>query len=304
MTRSRRYHAHAKINLGLEVGAARADGYHEIRSVLQSIALCDVLDVAPKEEGILLTCSDPSLGTGEDNLVMRAARTLQRTYGCNRGARIHLHKQIPMQAGLGGGSSDAAVTLLALADLWRLPATSSDLRVLARDLGSDVPFFLVGGTALAVGRGEEVYPLPDSPPMHLLVVPTGTGMSTGRAYSLIDKRLTRGEPVHRIFRTVQGVVEGKLSEGVFFNHFEEVYGQQIEGEVAALRRVLLKNGTGRLLLAGSGSAWLGIFSSLDGARQARRAYTLAGGKCILTQTLTRKDYWDLTVPSVEKENRQ
>lgn len=303
MTRTRRYHAHAKINLGLEVGALRADGYHEMRSVLQSIALCDVLDIAPQDEGIRLTCSDPSLGTGEENLVVRAARELQSAYGCTRGARIHLHKQIPMQAGLGGGSADAAVTLLALSELWNLRAADADLMTLARDLGSDVPFFLVGGTALAVGRGEEVYPLPDSPPLYLLVVPTGTGMSTGRAYSLIDKRLTRGQPVHRIFRTVQGVVEGKLSEGVLFNHFEEVYGQ-IEGEVAALRRILLKNGTGRLLLAGSGSAWLGLFTSLDSAREARRAFTLAGGKCILTQTLTRKDYWDLTVPSVEKENRQ
>jgi 4-diphosphocytidyl-2C-methyl-D-erythritol kinase len=98
-------------------------------------------------------------------------------------------------------------------------------------------------------------------------------------------------------------VEGKLSEGVLFNHFEEVYGQ-IEGEVAVLRRILLKNGTGRLLLAGSGSAWLGIFASLEEAREARRSLALAGSKGILTQTLTRKDYWDLTVPSVEKENRQ
>ncbi len=298
-----RYRAHAKINLGLEVGGLRPDGYHEMRSVLQSIALCDILDFSPAEEGIRVTCSDPSLGTGEDNLVIRAAKALLGAFNCERGARIHLNKIIPMEAGLGGGSSDAAVTLLALAKLWKLEASREDLLELALGLGSDVPYFLVGGTVLAVGRGEEVYPLPDAPPLHVLIVPTASGMSTKRAYSLIDKRLTECPAVPKIFTTVQGVVEGKLSEGVLFNHFEEVYGQ-IEGEVAVLRRILLKNGTGRLLLAGSGSAWLGIFTSREEAREARRSLALAGSKGILTQTLTRKDYWDLTVPSVEKENRQ
>ncbi len=295
-----RYRAHAKINLGLEVLGPRPDGYHEIRTVYQSIGLCDTLEFHPAAGGMALTCSDPTLSTGVDNLVLRAARALQEATGCGKGARIHLAKRIPMQAGLGGGSSDAAATLLGLCRLWRLAPAPELLRDLARALGSDVPFFLVGGTALGAGRGEEVYALPDAPPMHLLVLPGTAGTPTGEAYRLLDERLTGARTPHRIEALVQGIVEGTLSERQFFNRFEEVFKQQGD-EGSSGRQAAPPHGAGRMLLAGSGSSWIGIFPDRSQAQEAYRDLSHRGISAVLTSTLTRKDYWELTVPRVGKE---
>lgn len=295
-----RYRAHAKINLGLEVLEERSDGFHEIRTVYQSIALCDHLDVFPARTGLTFTCSDPSI-SGEDNLVLKAARALATSFGCKKGARLELAKRIPSQAGLGGGSTDAAVALLALARLWRLPCDWPSLMPIARSLGSDVPFFLMGGTALGLGRGEEVYPLPDAPPMHLVVVqPPGVRTSTAEAYRLLDTKLTGDEGPHRILSIVQGVVEGKLSEQHFFNRFEEV-ASRADDEVAAVRRALLSMGAVRVLLAGSGSAWVGLFPDRAQAQEAHRRMAHRGISGILTSTLNREDYWELTLPGTAKE---
>ena len=296
-----RVHACAKFNLGLEVLGRRPDGFHDMRTVIQSLALSDILDVYPAPSGLTLECSDPSLPSGEENLVMRAARTLQEAYSCRKGARLRLLKRIPVQAGLGGGSADAAAALLALARLWRLPCRPADLAPLAANLGSDVPFFLVGGTALGVGRGEEVYPLPDAPRLEVVIALSPRGMPTARAYEALDGRLTPANRVHTIQEIVQGIVDGKVGEGILFNHFEEVSGQP-EGDAAALRRALEKGGEGRLLLAGSGSAWLGLFSSREQAQESVRRMSHQGSRGILTHTLTRKDYWEWTIPSQEKES--
>ncbi len=150
--------AYAKINLTLQVLRKRADGYHEIASVLQSISLSDTLTVSPASD---LSLSAPGLDCPvEDNLALKAARLLQETTGCTLGADIRLQKRIPSAAGLGGGSSDAATTLLALNELWGLGLERASLLILAAGLGSDVPFFLYGGTVLAQGRGERLTPLP------------------------------------------------------------------------------------------------------------------------------------------------
>jgi 4-diphosphocytidyl-2-C-methyl-D-erythritol kinase len=298
--KAHRYRAHAKINLGLDILWKRPDGYHEIRTIYQSLALCDHLDVFPARTGIAFTCSDPGLAGG-DNLVVRAAEALAASFGCKKGARLELHKRIPQKAGLGGGSADAAVALLALARLWRLPCEPADLFPIARSLGSDVPFFLVGGTALGVGRGEEVYPLPDAPPMHVVLVQAGQKPSTAEAYRALAGKLTGGEWPHRIFPIVQGVLKGKLSEHHLFNRFEEVAEQT--DEVSAVRQALLSAGAARVLLAGSGSAWAGIFPDRTQAQQAHRRMAHRGISGIVTSTLDRKDYWELTVPGTAKESR-
>lgn len=296
-----RYRAHAKINLGLEVLAPRPDGYHEIRTVYQSIALSDHLDVFPARSGLSFTCSDPALA-GEDNLVLRAARALADAHGCKKGARLELHKRIPQRAGLGGGSSDAAVTLLALARTWQLPSAPGDLYPLAASLGSDVPFFLMGGTALGVGRGEEVYPLPDAPAMHLVLVRAGEKLSTAEVYRRLGSKLTGEKGPHRIQAIVQGVVRGKLSDHHLFNCFEEVYDRE-DAEAAAARRALGASGAARVLLAGAGSAWVGIFPDRAQAQVAHRRLAQRGVSGILTSTLVRKDYWELTIPGTAKETR-
>jgi 4-diphosphocytidyl-2-C-methyl-D-erythritol kinase len=295
-----RCRAHAKINLGLDVGGQRQDGYHEVRTVLQSIALFDTLEVGPAAEGIAFTCSDKRLGSGEDNLVLKAARALAEASGCRSGARIALKKRIPMQAGLGGGSADAAVALVALARLWKLPWDEASLTPVARALGSDVPFFLVGGTALGLGRGDEVYALPDAPQLHLVLVQPPSGTSTAEAYRRLDARLTGAGAAHRIQALVHGVVEGKLSERHLFNVFEEVTEGE-EAEVKALRQAVLAAGAGRVLLAGSGSVWAGIFADRRQAQEAYRRLAHRGISAVMTRTLARKDYWERTVPSVGKE---
>ncbi|MBI1992544.1 MAG: 4-(cytidine 5'-diphospho)-2-C-methyl-D-erythritol kinase, partial [Candidatus Omnitrophica bacterium] len=165
--------APAKLNLSLRVLGKRPDGYHEIETLFERIDLADELTFEDGPRQLTLTCSDPTLSCGEDNLILKAARLLQATVGASRGARIHLVKRIPVAAGLGGGSSDAATTLMGLSRLWGLELEPPQLRSLAAQLGSDVPFFL-SETPFAIGRGrgELCEPIPQAPVLsHVLVVP-------------------------------------------------------------------------------------------------------------------------------------
>ena len=146
--------AYAKVNLTLAVGEKRPDGYHEVVSVMQRVSLCDTLTAEQTREGITLTCSDPALPSGEENLAHRAASLFFRETGIAGGAALTLEKRIPSQAGLGGGSSDAASALLALRKLYAPALPDTELETMAAALGSDVPFFIRGGTQLATGRGE------------------------------------------------------------------------------------------------------------------------------------------------------
>ncbi|MSQ14784.1 MAG: 4-(cytidine 5'-diphospho)-2-C-methyl-D-erythritol kinase, partial [Dehalococcoidia bacterium] len=178
--------AYAKINLTLEVLSDREDGYHEITTILQTISLHDQLTVEPAPD-IQLTCALPELA-GESNLGYKAALLLKETTGYKGGARISLQKYIPAAAGLGGGSSDAAATLRGLNELWGLGLTMEELMPLAAQLGSDVPFFLYGGTALATGRGEKINPLANIPKTELVVCSPEVVVpgKTSLMYSLLD----------------------------------------------------------------------------------------------------------------------
>ena len=182
-----RVRAYAKINVVLEVLGRRADGYHEICTILQAIGLFDELVCAPAAE---LTLEAPPLPDAAPNLVLRAAEALQEATGCQAGAAITLHKQIPVAAGLGGGSADAAATLVALNALWKLYLERDELARIAATLGTDVPFFLLGGTALATGRGEQLEALPDPLPRWLvLLLPTGTlPEKTRQIYGMLDPK--------------------------------------------------------------------------------------------------------------------
>ncbi len=296
------FKAFAKVNLGLEVLGRRADGYHDVRTVLQTIGLADTLEVFPAREGIAFTCSDPSLPTGEDNLVVKAARLVQREFGVRAGARLSLTKRIPSQAGLGGGSSDAAVALLATARLWKVEPDRQRLLKLAAGLGSDVPFFLCGGTALGVGRGEEVYPLPDGPSAHLVVAWPSCGMSTAVAYQLLENRLTAPREPHTIQTIVGDVVRGRLSERHLFNRFEEVAAlSETAREAEAVRRTLFAVGATRALMAGSGSAWVGFFPGRAAALAGAKAMAHRGFGAAATATLTRASYWERVLPDPGKE---
>lgn len=181
-----RAQAPAKINRELRVGGRRPDGYHEIRSRIVSIDLADSIEVAPGR-GLDLACEGLEVPPGESNLVLRAARALADRLGRPADARIRLTKRIPVGAGLGGGSSDAARTLALLSRLWDSELAEEDLRSVAASIGSDVPFFLVGGEANVAGRGEIVTPLPDSPSVELLLLVPPFPMSTAEVYAARDR---------------------------------------------------------------------------------------------------------------------
>ncbi len=176
--------APAKINLALAVLGRRSDGYHAVETVLQAVSLADTLTLAPRRKpGLLFRCTEPELES-EDNLVCRAARALEREAGTALpGVEITLYKTIPREAGLGGGSSDAAAALVALNRFWRLGLDRNVLARLGAALGSDVPFFLYGPTALARGRGEQITPLPSLPFLWVvLALPAGLSLSTAAVY--------------------------------------------------------------------------------------------------------------------------
>jgi 4-diphosphocytidyl-2C-methyl-D-erythritol kinase len=181
-----RAQAPAKINRELRVGRRRADGFHEIRSRIVSIDLADSVEVAPGR-GLELSCEGIEVPAGESNLVVRAARALADRLGRPADARIRLTKRIPVGAGLGGGSSDAARTLVLLSRLWDSDLAEEDLGEVAASIGSDVPFFLVGGEADVTGRGEVLTPLPDSPSVDLLLLLPPFPMSTAEGYAARDR---------------------------------------------------------------------------------------------------------------------
>lgn len=209
--------APAKINLYLRVLGRRPDGYHELETVFERIDLADELTFEPEPHGVRLTCSDPSLSCEEDNLVLKAARLLQQASGTVRGARIRLVKRIPIAAGLGGGSSDAATTLLGLNELWQLRFDHAKLIVLATQLGSDVPFFLSDAPfAIGRGRGERCEPIASERTLaHVLVVPDAQ-LSTKDIYASARFDLTAPRPsVTMVAHALSNGSLGELAKGLW-----------------------------------------------------------------------------------------
>ena len=242
--------AYAKVNLTLEALSRRDDGFHEIASVVQTIDLSDELRFTPSDT-LSLRCNWPSLET-PDNLALRAAALLKEHAGYARGAEIHLDKSIPMAAGLGGGSSDAAATLKALNELWALGLSHDDLLPLAATLGSDVPFFLTGGTAMMEGRGEVVRTLTGVPETHmaLLVPPDDVLTKTATLYrSLEPSHYSDGSASARLAACIE---RGERPDAkVLFNVFEAV-ATRVFPSLEAHRRAMLEAGAGSVHLSGSG----------------------------------------------------
>jgi 4-diphosphocytidyl-2-C-methyl-D-erythritol kinase len=289
--------AFAKVNWMLEVLGRRPDGYHEIRTVLQTIDLTDELVFDRADEGIVLTCSHPDVPTGEANLVFRAAQLLQRVQGGRAGARIHIEKRIPVAAGLGGGSSDAAVTVLALARMWELELESEVLFELGRALGSDVPFFFLGGTALGIGRGDEVYPLPEIGTVSLLLAHPGFAIPTVWAYQQLTKRdgpsniSLCSRAWYRAVRACEGGQKAlPLSEIVARNDFEDVVRARYPELARGLDR-MRELGAYAAGLSGSGPTIFGVFDNEEALADAEDAYRRLGWWCARAHTVNRQQYW-------------
>lgn len=279
----------AKINLGLQVIGKRPDGYHEVRTVLQTIDLHDQL--------VLERTRMPGIHFGSnaleidpvDNLVTRAIRIFLRRAKVSGGVRARLEKVIPIAAGLGGGSSNAAATLLGLARLFRLDLGPSDLLPWAVKLGSDVPFFLLGGTALGVGRGSEVYPLPEPPERHVLLAIPSRGTSTEKAYSSLSLQLTKAHPESMIPRFCSGFWTGLEHQRSQDNDFETIFFESFP----RLRRVkaeFLAAGALAAGLTGSGSALFGLFGRSGELKRAIAGMARLDLQLVRTRTLKRAAY--------------
>jgi 4-diphosphocytidyl-2-C-methyl-D-erythritol kinase len=283
--------AYAKINLTLDVFSKRADGYHSMASVMQAISLHDTLTFALREEsGIGFTCDGESSGgipTDATNLVVRAAQSVLDVARGEMGLQIHLHKRIPSQAGLGGGSSDAAATLLGVTALTGFDIGPKTLHNLAAALGSDVPFFLSGGTAVARGRGENISPIADAPSLWLVVVKPDENVSTGWAYNQLDEHLERAS--HRATKRMEEALkQGDTDRLIAWqsNDFELPVFAHFP-RLAWLHDELRMAGALTAHLCGSGSALYGVFASQADAEKVAGLLRARYPRCYAARSLSR-----------------
>jgi 4-diphosphocytidyl-2-C-methyl-D-erythritol kinase len=274
--------APAKLNLYLEVGETRADGFHEIDSLLQSISLCDELEFFLRRDRAI-TLAEEGLSEGEENLVYRAARVLREAClaaGSPFGATIRLRKRIPTGAGLGGGSSDAAATLVALSKLWGLRVSLEELKAIGARLGADVAFFFHCGTSRCRGRGEHVAAYGDvfdaAEPFHYVLVYPGIHVSTGQVYEALDSArkagdagfaLTAPSPLDSMSPT--SVLEKLAAGELLFNRLEGVTCR-LHPELHAVAALMKKEPFLKVLMTGSGSTFFGL------SRNAEEVSRIAG----------------------------
>lgn len=268
--------APAKINIFLKVTSARDDGFHEIVSLMQPLTLADLLTITIEEgTGISITCADPLVPTDETNLAHKAARLFMEAAGLDHKIHIDIEKYIPVAAGLGGGSSDAASTLMALYELTGFPLKEAELHVIAAKLGSDVPFFLLRGSAIATGRGERLLPAKLSEYSYILIDP-GFPISAGWAYSNLTltetplniKLTDLGEPAKLLRRSVEALLERpELVVDILYNDLQQVVFAR-HPELNALFLALREGGADGVLMSGSGPTVFGLFLSEERADSA------------------------------------
>ena len=319
----------AKINLGLKIGPVRADGFHELRTIYQTIALHDVVrvDVQPGS-GIEIRCNDPRVPLDESNTCYQAAERVLKAAKASAKVIVQIEKRLPVQGGLGAGSSNAVATMLGLERALDTKLSAEDKLRIAAEIGSDVPLFLIGGTVLGIGHGEEVCPLQDLPRMHLVVVTPPIAVSTPKAFAQWDNLVAgeaalTGAGATGTINEFGQAVDAWLSEGVFSravsasepasgvpavggdraetplldlvragieNDFERVVFPEYP-DLSEVKRVLEREGARYASLSGSGSTLYGLFGSGEEAQAAASRMSASGHAAVATTTLTREEYW-------------
>ncbi|HKG45947.1 MAG TPA: 4-(cytidine 5'-diphospho)-2-C-methyl-D-erythritol kinase [Pyrinomonadaceae bacterium] len=278
----------AKINWFLRILGKRPDGYHEVVTVLQTISLHDELTIQLRENGLIkLTCDDPTIPTGRDNLVLKAIELLTHGFQDSFGAEIELRKRIPAMGGLGGASSNAAVTLQAINHLWK----SANIDVEPASLGADVPFFFHGGRCAATGTGTDLTPLPDGPRQYLIVITPNARVSTKEAYaSLNSATLTTSDSASILSSSLADLNSAGSRQWPLRNDFERVIFE-IEPEIERAKSALLDAGAWGALLAGSGSSVFGVFEG-EAARNRglENLKSEAGWRIFSCETISREEY--------------
>jgi 4-diphosphocytidyl-2-C-methyl-D-erythritol kinase len=275
----------AKINLGLEVRGIREDNYHEVRTLLQTINFFDVLEFRSiGQDKILLKGDDKTISWERENLIFRAALLLKEQFHVSKGIEINVTKNIPPGKGLGGGSSNAAMTLYALNKSWGLRLGKKALKNLGKQLGADVPFFLEGGLCLGLGRGDEITPLSDTATLSCLLVLPSFSIQTAHIYSHFPLSLTSLDKDSKIIKFLDnrefGLLENRLEETVF----------RFYPQLKVIKRLLRDKGAEFPLVSGTGSAVFGLFLEQEKAekvlRKVKKDYT-----SLLVETLPRERYW-------------
>lgn len=281
--------AYAKLNLHLEVLRLRGDGYHEVESVLQSVGLSDTLHFVRRPGGISLLCDAPGVPTDATNLCLRAAHALLEAANLSeppRGVRIDLYKSIPVAAGFGGGSADAAATLMALDGFWGLHLGPERLRELAAQLGSDVAFCLDGGTSLAYGRGERLTPLPALRKTVFLLVFTGVPVSTAWAYEQLRMGLTRRPHTLSMDRLKSILARYPDAAQGLYNRLEDAVCP-VHPLVAEITSSLLQLGASVASMSGSGSGVFAAFRSREAAEEARRRLNRSDWRMPIVESVSK-----------------
>jgi 4-diphosphocytidyl-2-C-methyl-D-erythritol kinase len=283
--------AHAKINLDLRVLGMRPDGFHELRTVFQAISLHDSLDCIPRPGPFAIECDTAGVPLDRTNLIWKAAQALWRSLrrdGDVRDIVVRLQKRIPMQAGLGGGSTDAAAALVGLARAWGVQLQPSQFTDVASVLGADVPFFLSGGTALGLGRGDEVYPLTDLARHWIVLLIPAFGVSTAEAYGWYDgeRDLGHGQAV-REAQYVPGPWPSRAAQMI--NDLEAPIARHYP-EIEQMKLTLRRGGALAAAMSGSGSTVFGLFQKQREAANAVERLSGGGWRVLLTESLGRGEY--------------
>jgi 4-diphosphocytidyl-2-C-methyl-D-erythritol kinase len=282
----------------------RADGFHELRTVFQALALHDTVTCVPRPGPLAIECDTAGVPLDAGNLVWKAADVLWRSIrrlGPPRDVLIRLDKHIPVQAGLGGGSADAAATLLGLVKLWRVPVRPSQLTDVAATLGADVPFFLSGGTALGLGRGDEIYPLADLPRHWVVLLLPGFGVSTRDAFAWYAEERALGRSAPREAQYVPGPWPSRAAQMI--NDLEAPIARR-HPEIDQMKSALRRAGALAAAMSGSGSTVFGLFQRRPDAVRAVERLSSSGWRVVLTESLGRGEHGRRSRPAGAKNRRQ
>ena len=267
--------AYAKINLGLDVVRRLENGYHEVKMVMQTVGIYDVLSFERMGEGIIVTTDSGELPTNEDNLIYKAAKLMMETYGIQEGVRIHLEKHIPIAAGMAGGSTDAAATMKGINRLFDLGCTLEELMRLGVKIGADVPYCIMGGTALAEGIGEKLTALPPAPECYLLVAKPDINVSTKFVYEHLD---AAGVEKHPDIDGMVKAIEEESLQGVLDRMENVLESVTVPAYpiIDTIKERMKELGAVNSLMSGSGPTVFGIFIEKDKAKEAYEIITGEG----------------------------
>lgn len=275
--------AYAKVNLSLDVLGIREDGYHEMQMVNHGISLYDTLTFEPRDHGVTLTSNSVGIPLDENNLILIALRKLENIFNVQKGIHIHLEKRIPHEAGLGGGSSDAAATLKALNTLWNLGLDTRELIDIGVAIGADVPYCLVGGTALVEGIGEKITGPLSMKKLYVVVIKPAVNISTAWAFKVLDQQKIKKRP------DIPGVIHALETED--YTELGDAMGNVFEGaivteypEIQEIKQELLNHGAFSSIMTGSGSTVVGYYLEKDLARKAWEGFSKKYAMCFLSET--------------------